>query len=51
MEFSIRNRLVHSKVDFEFSLEDREEMTNLYQAIDRMKRRFGSEAVLRGVAV
>lgn len=31
--------------------EDREEMTNLYQAIDRMKRRFGSEAVLRGVAV
>lgn len=26
MELSIRNRLVHSKVDFEFSLEDREEM-------------------------
>lgn len=29
--------------------EDREEMVNLYQAIDRMKRRFGSEAVFRGI--
>ena len=31
--------------------EDREEMVNLYQAIDRMKRRFGTEAVFRSTAV
>lgn len=31
--------------------EDREEMVNLYQAIDRMKRRFGNEAVFRGIGV
>ena len=31
--------------------EDTTEMVNLYQAIDRMKNRFGKDAVVRGVGV
>jgi hypothetical protein len=30
---------------------DSEEMVNLYQAVDRIKQRYGSKAVMRGVSV